>query len=213
MILTRKPLRDWEDLDGFLASRSDSPRPLSVAVEGLIFDENFQWILHERGEGARDEVGKLEGIGGRFEGEATFRDTLEREIREEVGLKAQIEILGNFEVRLDTVVVPDSNKERHWVIVSHLCRLIGGELEIREPHKNRESTLITAFRFGMLSLRSLVPRLVPHCCRCALSGMSLRGALGSVIAHSGLSVSGRKGSSLCEGGRRLCMGSSWSEVY
>ena len=165
MILTRKPLRDWEDLDGFLASRSDSPRPLSVAVEGLIFDENFQWILHERGEGARDEVGKLEGIGGRFEGEATFRDTLEREIREEVGLKAQIEILGNFEVRLDTVVVPDSNKERHWVIVSHLCRLIGGELEIREPHKNRgyhrvsvwdvePEKLSSSSRAALLSLRA-----------------------------------------------------------
>ncbi len=56
-----------EDLRKELASLPDTPSDYSVAVEGLVFDETAQWILMHRGDKAGDEVGKLEGIGGRFD--------------------------------------------------------------------------------------------------------------------------------------------------
>jgi 8-oxo-dGTP pyrophosphatase MutT (NUDIX family) len=127
-----------QDLESALRGRDDIPRPYSVAVEGLVFDRDFRWILMKRGKGCRDEIGKLEGIGGGFENDANFRSALEREIKEEVGTHADIRIISFFEVRKDTVDVPGSagNMKKHWIIVSFICFLHGGQLRIVEPAKN-----------------------------------------------------------------------------
>ena len=94
-------------------------------------------MLHKRGKGCRDEIGKLEGIGGRFEeSDGDFLNALNREIKEEVGEEAQIEVGTFFEVRKDTVRDVKDNKEQHRIIVSYLCKYQGGELTITEPHKN-----------------------------------------------------------------------------
>lgn len=121
-----------------LAESGASLSQYSVAVEGLIFNDGGDWILMERGGGARDEVGKLEGVGGRVESGGRFRDELLREIREEVGSGANIEILGFLEVKSDraTKVTEAGPVVRDWIIVSYVCRHVGGELEITEPEKN-----------------------------------------------------------------------------
>src|SRR4051794_19262112 len=72
-----------------------------VAVEALIFNDKLEWILMHRGASARDEIDKLEGIGGRFEGDEDFRSALRREIDEEVGTDAVISIVSFLEVKKD----------------------------------------------------------------------------------------------------------------
>ena len=111
----------------------------SLAVEGLVFDQSGRWILMERGSGAQDENGKLEGIGGGAKGDGDLRAELHREIREEAGSAAVIEIVGFLEVKSDyvTKVLPDGKTaQKTWVIASYICAHRSGELEVAEPEKN-----------------------------------------------------------------------------
>lgn len=126
------------ELENALKGQNDIPCHYSVAVEGLVFDHNFRWILMRRGKKCRDEIGKLEGIGGRFEKDKDFKTALMREIREEVGTQANIRIISFFEVRKDTVDIPYStnNEKNHWIIVSFICFFQGGQLQVVEPEKN-----------------------------------------------------------------------------
>jgi ADP-ribose pyrophosphatase YjhB (NUDIX family) len=138
MRLTDRGFEDLDELEDFLDRCDEAPEDYSVAVEGLIFDEKFRWILMERGEACRDEVGKLEGIGGGYEyQDRNFVEGLKREIREEAGEEAEIEVLDSFEVRKDRVEDLEQEEERNWIIVSFICLLKSGQLEIREPEKNR----------------------------------------------------------------------------
>jgi ADP-ribose pyrophosphatase YjhB (NUDIX family) len=158
-------VKNLKELEQTLTSY-DVPRPYSVAVEALVFDSSSKWILMERGPGCRDEIGKLEGIGGRFEDDSNFKDALKREISEEVGDNAQINILDFFEVRRDTVEVPGSKTEKkHWIIVSFICVHKAGELKICEPTKNNgffhvsidevdPSSLSSSAASALLSLRA-----------------------------------------------------------
>lgn len=107
-----------------------------VAVEGLIFDKNYRWILHRRGPKCRDEQYKLEGIGGRIDAGESFLHALEREIEEEVGVEANIKPIGILEIRNDTVYDNRLKRNVTWVIISFLCCYYGGDLLRMEPEKN-----------------------------------------------------------------------------
>jgi ADP-ribose pyrophosphatase YjhB (NUDIX family) len=138
MRLSTQPVNNLEELESILSSRNDFPRPYSVAVEALLFDQSGNWIMVTRGPASKDEVGKLEGIGGRFENEPDFQTALKREIVEEVGDDARIDILRPFEIRTDTVELANSpmKEKKHWIIVSYICCLRSGEVQVREPTKN-----------------------------------------------------------------------------
>ena len=141
------------------------PSNYKIAVEALIFSEDGKLLLHKRGKGCRDEIGKLEGIGGRFEeADGNFLDAIKREIREEMGEEAQIEVGSFFEIRKDAVRDVKNDHEQHWIIVSYLCKYIGGALKIMEPHKNEgfffvdihavdETTLSSSALSALQSLR------------------------------------------------------------
>ena len=107
-----------------------------IAVEGLIFDNAGYWILHRRGPGCRDEQYKLEGIGGSIAKGEDFHHALKREIIEEVGTLAKVDIIGVMEVRKDTVFDRRLNRTVTWIIVSFLCKYSNGELLRMEPDKN-----------------------------------------------------------------------------
>jgi ADP-ribose pyrophosphatase YjhB (NUDIX family) len=136
MRLSENLVKNIEELRKELSSIESCPIEYSVAVEGLIFSSNLEWILIKRGKGCRDEIGKLEGIGGRFENDNTFEDALQREIQEEVGKNAEIVILSFFEIRKDTVWDIKSSKEKNWIIIFFVCKYKSGELKIMEPAKN-----------------------------------------------------------------------------
>ncbi|MCD8048043.1 MAG: NUDIX domain-containing protein [Clostridia bacterium] len=107
-----------------------------MAVEGLIFDSNYNWILHRRGPKCRDEQYKLEGIGGRVQIGELFVFALLREIAEEVGKTVKVKIIQILEVRRDTVFDARLNKTISWLIISYICVHLEGSFEICEPEKN-----------------------------------------------------------------------------
>jgi 8-oxo-dGTP pyrophosphatase MutT (NUDIX family) len=107
-----------------------------IAVEALIFTHEGKLLLEERGPEARDEIGKLEGVGGRLNGNDLLRELWE-EIDQELAAQRQ-----RLEVAIERVLevrqVQFDERDRgvqDWVVVSHLCRIIRGKPAIGEPGK------------------------------------------------------------------------------
>src|SRR2546430_2020378 len=115
--------RSLSELRNLLSEVPDAPLEYSVAVEALVFDAEGRWVLLERGAGAQDEHGKLEGIGGRVEDGSDLRAELRREITEELGDTAGVEIVRFLEVKSDAVLVHRDGVSltNHWVVVSYVC--------------------------------------------------------------------------------------------
>jgi len=136
MIRTRTELLTFLDSIGY-----DKP-DYQIAVEALIFTPEGKILLQKRGKGARDAVGKLEGIGGTVEDEDDdLHERLQKEISEELGapiggINVSIERL--LEVRQVQFEERTTKELKDWVVVSHLSRVIGGEPAIGEP-SNTES--------------------------------------------------------------------------
>lgn len=105
--------------------------PASVAVDAVLVDRDGRWVVHRRGDGARDEVGLLEGLGGSVRADASLRAELLREIREEGGSDATVTI-----DRFLCAREIDHHGDR-WIVASYLCRLVAGELRVAEPDSNR----------------------------------------------------------------------------
>lgn len=103
----------------------------NFAVEAIIFDLENRWVLHKRGPACRDEKFLLEGIGGEIEQGESINEAIDRELCEEVGCDADIEIRKIIAARCNT----NSVGER-WGIISVVCLLIGGKLRIMEEDKN-----------------------------------------------------------------------------
>jgi NUDIX domain. len=136
--ILEEEVENREQLEEKLSDLGNVPDRFSVAAEAIIFDSNMRWVLMKRGVGCRDEIGKLEGVGGSVEEQdESFRGTVKREIKEEAGKDVEVEIIDFFEVREDTVEPAKSEgNEKHWIIVSYLCKLKSGEPKIMEPEKN-----------------------------------------------------------------------------
>ncbi|MES2408678.1 MAG: NUDIX hydrolase [Patescibacteria group bacterium] len=121
-----------DELKSYVTSLENAPTNYGVAVAALIFNENGELLLQERGEKVRSEPGTLEGIGGAVdEGETDLYETLQREIKEEIG---DVEV--SIETLL-TVIIRPSTKDLNfwWVLPIYLCRLISGVPTIQEPDK------------------------------------------------------------------------------
>lgn len=112
------------------------PPKFDIAIEGLIFDKSLNLILHERGPGSRDEIGKLEGIGGVFyeDDDKDFQSALYRKFREKLGTDVDIKIVRFFEVRRDMAISQTGNKGI-WIIISFICLLSSGEPRIQQPER------------------------------------------------------------------------------
>ena len=106
------------------------------AVITILRDGNGRYILQRRGSKARDEVGRLEEIGGAFEdSDSSLKDAMEREIKEEVGTKALIHVgdeVGRF---LNTKYDLRTNEVLSWLFVLYESFYEGGELLNQEPLK------------------------------------------------------------------------------
>jgi len=107
-----------------------------IAVEGVVFDTHGQILLMKRGPGCRDEVGKLEGVGGGVPEDEGFRPALTREIAEELGGDIRIEIDAPLHVRAQRFDDAVGGGRTLWLIASFRCRWIAGQPEIAEPDKN-----------------------------------------------------------------------------
>ena len=93
-------------------------------------------VFQRRGLGCRDEQLKLETIGGRVkESDIDFRTALKREITEEVGTNANIELQEFIVSTYAKTFNVTNNKEQEWIYLVYKGNLKSGELKIAE-HNN-----------------------------------------------------------------------------
>jgi 8-oxo-dGTP diphosphatase len=102
---------------------------IGVGVGALLVDEGGRLFLAQRGPLAKNERGLWEFPGGSVEFGETLAAALQREMVEEFGLEIEVGEL------LDVVdhLLPEEGQ--HWVSPTFICRVVGGEAEIREPGK------------------------------------------------------------------------------
>lgn len=136
MKLFSKEVKDMNELNEILKDNSEVSKEYEVAVIVYAFDTENKIVFQRRGLGCRDERLKLETIGGRVKkSDVDFRTALAREITEEVGADADIELeefivstyARTFDVR--------HNKEQDWIYLVYKGCLKGGELKVAEPNK------------------------------------------------------------------------------
>ncbi|MCX6045016.1 MAG: NUDIX domain-containing protein [Chloroflexi bacterium] len=102
---------------------------IGVGVGAMVFNEQNQVFLAQRGPQARNEKGCWEFPGGRVEFGEKLVDALHREFLEEYGL--QIEII-------ELLCVTDHilrTENQHWVSPTFLARHVTGVAQILEPEK------------------------------------------------------------------------------
>ena len=136
MILFSNEVKDKKELDEILINNNQVTKEYEVAVIVYAFDKENKIIFQRRGLGCRDEQLKLETIGGRVkETDTDFRTALQREITEEVGTEANIEIedfiISTYAKTFDTRY----QKEQAWVYLVYKGSLKSGQLKIAEPDK------------------------------------------------------------------------------
>lgn len=136
MRLFSKEVKDMNELNELLKNNSAISKQYEVAVIVYAFDKENRIVFQRRGLGCRDEQLKLETIGGRVKtSDIDFRKALQREIVEEVGTEAEIE-LQEFIVSTYTKTFDvRNNKKQDWIYLVYKGNLKGGELKIAEPNK------------------------------------------------------------------------------
>lgn len=128
---------DNKDLEVYLKSISLKLPDYSCAVIALILDKEGRILLQRRGPKSRDEIGKLEDIGGAVEStDLTFRDAMKREIVEEAGDSINFSIDELVGASLITKYDSRTNKDVNWFFLLYKCTYIDGELKINEPGKS-----------------------------------------------------------------------------
>ncbi len=137
MRLFFEEVKDKKELANLLKENGQILNDYQIAVIVYAFDKENRVIFQRRGLGCRDERLKLETIGGRVkETDVDFRTALHREIVEEVGTNAEIEIQEFVAATYATVFDCRDEKEQGWIYLLYKGNLKSGELEIAEPDKN-----------------------------------------------------------------------------
>ena len=102
---------------------------IGVGTGALIFNDQGEVFLAQRGPKARNEVGKWEFPGGAVEFGETCEKAIVREIKEE--FEIQIEVVEFLEVV--NHILP--KEKQHWVSPSFIAKHIKGTPKIAEPEK------------------------------------------------------------------------------
>lgn len=101
-----------------------------LAVIAHIKDINGKILLQQRGPKSRDENGLFQDISGKIEEyDFSFKNAIKREIKEEIGNDANIEInssLGIYHLFKNNI---------NWLFIVFDCRYLGGKLKIMEKGK------------------------------------------------------------------------------
>ena len=106
----------------------DSLKKIKVAVVCFIFNKQGQVILNRRGPGARDDVGKLQAVGGSVnKSDADFLSALKREILEETG-NNDIKISKFIGAYHDRKIDNETKEVVDWIILGYIGILESGSL-------------------------------------------------------------------------------------
>lgn len=102
---------------------------IGVGVGAMVFNQEGQVFLAQRGPRARNEQGTWEFPGGMVGFGEKLMDAIKREFLEEYGMEIEI---------IDLLCVTDhilSNGQEHWVSPAFIARHVSGIPEIRELEK------------------------------------------------------------------------------
>lgn len=125
-----------KDLEEYLVSTGIKLPQYRCAVIALLLDNYGNIILQRRGPKSRDEVGKLEDIGGAVEdSDIDFRSAMKREIIEEAGEEFNFSIDELVGASLITKYDSRTNSDVNWFFLLYKCTYIEGEMKINEPGK------------------------------------------------------------------------------
>jgi mutator protein MutT len=105
---------------------------IGVGIGAVIVNSDGKMLLAKRGKKARNERGKWEFPGGAVEFGDTMRDTIIREMKEELG----IEIEPIHHLSPIDHIIPD--EKQHWVTSMFISKIVKGEPQIMEPDKCSE---------------------------------------------------------------------------
>ena len=135
-LLFRDSVVTREDVSNVIKNNNIDIPEYRLAVIVVLKDKDNNIILQRRGPKSRDEHNKLEDIGGALEDtDINLIEGLYREIREEVGDLAQIEIKDFVGAVLEPKYDIRTNSTVNWLFCIYNGLYLGGELLINEPGK------------------------------------------------------------------------------
>lgn len=102
---------------------------IGVAVGAIVFNDDGEVFLSQRGPNATNERGTWEFPGGKVDYGERLQDALKREFREEYDMVIEVGALLDVD---DHILV---DEKQHWVSTTYLARHAAGEPRIREPEK------------------------------------------------------------------------------
>ncbi|VTU28899.1 Calcineurin-like phosphoesterase superfamily domain protein [Variovorax sp. SRS16] len=130
------------ELKRYLAAENYSLDGHRIAVEAHLFDAQGRVLLQRRGELARDEVDRHEGIGGELGLRTDLLAALREEIADKLGPEVSVEIDKLLEVRPITFLERGHDRQS-WYVVSYLGRLVSGAPRIMRPGLTRSLDFFT----------------------------------------------------------------------
>ncbi len=126
-----------EDLRRYIADNNINVPEFRCAVISMLMDEEGRVIFQRRGPESRDGNGMLAEIGGAVEEyDETLKDAMMRELREEVGESALINIDDFVGGILQTKYDPRTKKDVNWLFLLYKCTYVSGKLECNEEGKS-----------------------------------------------------------------------------
>lgn len=128
-------IKTRQDVLDYLSRINYLKKNYRIAVEALIFTPDGRLLLEKRGPEARDEIGKLEGVGGGLGEHADLLEKLRSEVYEELKIEASGIIIDRF---LEIRQVQFDDRElgwQEWMVVSYLCRILRGDPQIGKEGK------------------------------------------------------------------------------
>ena len=131
-----KNIDTLNELETYLKKENIELPEYRTAVIALILDKENNILLQRRGPKSRDEVGKLEDIGGAVEEiDNSFIEAMNREIIEEVGTDINYTIDELVDACLVNKFDSRSNSYVNWLFLLYKCTYIDGELKCNEEGK------------------------------------------------------------------------------
>jgi 8-oxo-dGTP diphosphatase len=124
---------------------------IGVGMGALVFNDEGKLLLTKRGKKAKNERGMWEIPGGALEFGETFKEGLQREIKEELDIVIEV---GEM-LQLCDHMIPE--EKQHWVSPTFFCTIVSGTPTILEPEKCDEIGWFTIEEADALPL-SIVTR-------------------------------------------------------
>lgn len=133
-MLFKNEVNSMEELNTIALMETEFDK-FKVSVICLLFDENGNLVLHRRGPGARDEVGKLLALGGSINSnDINFREALKRELIEEAGNEATYTINDFIGGLADSKIDNTNGELTNWIILAYSGSYTG-KLINQEPDR------------------------------------------------------------------------------